>query len=120
MEFVLRKIFWRVGIYFALALVSLTAVAGLVFTRFNRHNIMGVYKEELKSIAQSVSERVSDAVTGDDSKDFFTYLSALKDFGEFRNTDIWILANPSADEPLDEAYTNVDVRTWTVKEEARR
>ncbi len=118
MEFVVRKIFWRVGIYFALALVSLTAVAGLVFTRFNRHNIMGVYKEELKSIAQSVSERVSDAVTGDDSKDFFTYLSALKDFGEFRNTDIWILANPSADEPLDEAYTNVDVRTWTVKEEA--
>ena len=120
MEFVLRKIFWRVGIYFALALVSLTAVAGLVFTRFNRHNIMGVYKEELKSIAQSVSERVSDAVTGDDSKDFFTYLSALKDFGEFRNTDIWILANPSADEPLDEAYTNVDVRTWTVEEEAMK
>lgn len=113
----MRSIFWRVGIYFAVALVTLTAVAGLVFTRFNRHNIMGVYKEELKSLARSVSERVSDAMAGDGSEDFFTYLSALKDFGELRNTDIWILENPLADTPLDESYTNVNVSESIVKED---
>lgn len=117
MEFVLRKIFWRVGIYFAVALVTLTAVAGLVFTRFNRHNIMGVYKEELRSLARSVSEQVSEAMAGDGSEDFFIYLSALKDFGELRNTDIWIMANPLADTPLDESYTNVNVSESIVKED---
>ena len=105
----MKKIFWRVGIYFAVALVIMTAVAGLVFTRFNTRNIMGVYKAELKGIARSVSEQISEAMAGNDSEDFLAYLSALKDFGEFRNTDIWILANPSADTPLDESYTNVYV-----------
>ena len=114
----MKKIFWRVGVYFAVALVVFTAVTGVVFTRFNRHNIMGVYKDELKSLARSVSERVSDAMVGNDSGDFFTYLSALTDFGELRNTDIWIMTNPAADEPLDEAYTNVDISTLTVREES--
>lgn len=113
----MKKIFWRVGIYFAVALVTMTAVAGLVFTRFNRRNIMGVYKEELKSIARSVSSHVSEALSEQDSEDFFTYLSALQDFGELRDTDIWIMANPSADAPLDESFTNVEIRTLNVREE---
>lgn len=116
----MKKIFWRVGIYFAVALVILTAVTGIVFTRFNRHNIMNVYKEELKSLARSVSERVSEAMVDDDSEDFSTYLSALQDFGELRNTDIWILANPSADSPLEETYTNVDINRVSLYEENTR
>lgn len=116
----MKKIFWRVGIYFAVALVILTAVAGLVFTRFNRRNIMSVYKGELKSLATSVSEQVSEAMVDNGSGDFSTYLSALKDFGELRNTDIWILANPSADSPLDEAYTNVDINMLTLEDENTR
>lgn len=113
----MKKIFWRVGIYFAVALMIMTAVAGIVFTRFNRRNIMGVYKEELKSIARSVSQHVSEAMSERDSEDFYTYLSALQDFGELRNTDIWIMANPSADTPLDESFTNVEIRTLNVQEE---
>lgn len=112
----MKKIFWRVGIYFAASLVTLTAVTGLIFTRFNRRNILGVYKDELKSLARSVSERVNEAMQEKDSEDFYIYLSALKDFGELRNTDIWILANPTAEEPLDESYTNVDVKTLNVQE----
>ncbi len=93
----MKKIFWRVGIYFAVALVIMTAVTGLAFTRFNRHNIMNVYKGELKSMARSISEQVTEAMVDNNSEDFSTYLSALKDFGELRDTDIWILANPSAE-----------------------
>lgn len=116
----MKKIFWRVGIYFTVALVVLTAITGLVFTRFNRHNIMNVYKEELKSLARSVSEQVSEAMVDNDNEDFSTYLSALQDFGELRNTDIWILANPSADSPLEEIYTNVDINKVFLQEENTR
>lgn len=116
----MKKIFWRVGVYFATALVIMTAVTGLAFTRFNRHNVMDVYKGELKSLARSVSEQVSEAMTDGDYEGFSTYLSALQDFGEFRDTDIWILANPSAETPLDEGYTNVDINKVNVQEENTR
>ncbi len=116
----MKKMFWRVGIYFASALVILAAVTGIVFTRFNRRNIMNVYKGEMKSLAQSVSKRVSEAMEDDESEDISVYLSALKDFGEFRNTDIWILSNPSMEEPLPDAYTNVDINQITLEDERTR
>ncbi len=114
----MKKMFWRVGIYFLSSLVILVAVTGIVFTRFNRHNIMNVYKGELKSLATSVSRQVSEAMTDNDSEDFSTYLSALKDFGELRNADIWIVANPSAAEPLQEEYTNVDIKQVSLDNES--
>lgn len=116
----MKKIFWRVVIYFAAALIIMTAVTGLAFTRFNRYNVMNVYKGELKSLARSVSEQVSEAMVDNDNEGFSTYLSALQDFGEFRDTDIWILANPSAETPLGEEYTNVDVSKINVQEENTR
>lgn len=116
----MKKIFWRVGVYFAVALVVLTAVTGIVFTRFNRRNITNVYKGEMKSLAKSVSRQVSEAMLGKSSGEFSTYLSALEDFGELRNTDIWILANPSAESPLDEEYTNVDASRVSFQEKNMR
>ncbi len=116
----MKKIFWRVGVYFVSALVILAAVTGIVFTKFNRRNIMNVYKGEMKSLARSVSERVTEAMTDNDSEDFSVYLSALKDFGELRNADIWILANPSVEEPLSDEYTNVDINQVTFEDEQTR
>lgn len=116
----MKKIFWRVVVYFAVALIVLTAVTGVVFTRFNRRNITNVYKGEMKSLARSVSEQVSEAMVGNNSGEFSTYLSALQDFGELRNTDIWILANPSADSPLGEEYTNVDINRVSFQEKNMR
>ncbi len=116
----MKKIFWRVGIYFAVALVVMTAIAGLVFTRFNRRNIMNVYKGELKSLARSVSEQVSEAMVDGEDDDFSTYLSALTDFGDLRDTDIWIMANPYAGNPLPEQYTNVDISKLSMEDENAR
>ncbi len=116
----MKKIFWRVGVYFAVALIVLTAITGIVFTRFNRRNITNVYKEEMKSLAKSVSKQVSEAMMGNGSGDFSTYLSALEDFGELRNADIWILANPSAESPLGEEYTNVATSHVSFQEESMR
>ncbi len=114
----MKKLFWRFGIYFMASLVILAAVTGVVYTKFNRQNIMNVYKGEMKSLAKSVSKQVNEAVAGSDSQGFAIYLSALQDFGELRNTDIWILANPSAAEPLGEEYTNVDISQLEFKDDA--
>ena len=43
-------------------LLIMTAISGLIFTKFNRHNVMNVYKDELKSLAQSVSKRITETM----------------------------------------------------------
>ena len=69
----------------------MTAISGLIFTKFNRHNVMNVYKDELKSLAQSVSKRITETMAHGDTDGIQEYLLAIDDFGVFQNTDIWIL-----------------------------
>ncbi len=105
----MKKIFWRVALLFVITLITFTAVAGLIYTRFNRHNIMNLYKDELKSLASTVSEHVYDASEESDNKGLNSYLSALEDFGEIRNADIWIVSNPNSKTPLKEELANVKI-----------
>lgn len=93
----MKKIFWRVGLCFVVTLLIMTAISGLIFTKFNRHNVMNVYKDELKSFAQSVSKRITETMAHGSTDGIQEYLLAIDDFGVFQNTDIWILANDKVD-----------------------
>ena len=43
----MKKIFWRVFVAFGAVLLFFTILIGLMFTRFNRTNIVGAYKQQL-------------------------------------------------------------------------
>ncbi|MFR7816472.1 MAG: hypothetical protein ACLU22_03065 [Clostridium sp.] len=43
----MKKIFWRVFVAFGVVLLVFTILIGLMFTRFNRTNIVGAYKQQL-------------------------------------------------------------------------
>ena len=43
----MKKIFWRVFVYFGLVLLLFSVLIGLMFTRFNSTNIVGAYKQQL-------------------------------------------------------------------------
>ena len=42
----MKKIFWRVFVAFGVVLLVFTILIGLMFTRFNRTNIVGAYKQQ--------------------------------------------------------------------------
>ena len=111
----MKRIFWRVGLCFVVTLLIMTAISGLIFTKFNRYNVMNVYKEELKSLAQSVSKRITETMAHGGAEGVQEYLLAIDDFGVFQNTDIWILANPKAESPLEESYVNADMQSIVSK-----
>ncbi len=113
----MKKIFWRIFVYFGVVLVVFTMVIGLLFTRFNRRNLVGVYKDELGSLAASVAARASAAVMDQDKDGFADFLKAVEDFGDMQDTDIWVVTNPGAEQAMDEDYANVDISTVSLPEE---
>lgn len=116
----MKKIFWRVLVYFGVVLLVFTILIGLMFTRFNRTNIVGAYKQQLGDLATGVAKRTSQAVKDGESEDFIDYLRAIEDFGKLQNVDIWIVANDTSNTPLDAAYTNMDLAGVELPEETSK
>ena len=103
----MKHIFLRVFVYFGLVIVAFTLLIGLLYSQFNRNNIVGTYRSQLNDLAKSVSARVGNAASISETKKFSDYLAAVEDFGSSRRMDIWIFSNPDAENPLPEEYTNV-------------
>lgn len=116
----MKKIFWRIFVYFGVVLIVFTLVIGLLFTRFNRSNLVGVYKDELGSLAASVAARTRAAVNDKDKDGFADFLKAVEDFGDMQDTDIWVVTNPKAAHPMDEDFANVDISTVSLPEDTSR
>lgn len=116
----MKKIFWRVLVYFGVVLLVFTILIGLMFTRFNRTNFVGAYKQQLGDLAAGVAKRTSQAVKDGDSEDFIDYLRAIEDFGKLQNVDIWIVANDTSNTSLDAAYTNMDLAGVELPEETTK
>ena len=105
----MKKIFWRVFVAFGVVLLVFTILIGLMFTRFNRTNIVGAYKQQLGDLADGVVTRTSQAVKDHEADEFMDYLRAMEDFGKMQNVDIWIVADESSKHKLSDAYTNVQM-----------
>lgn len=105
----MKKIFWRVFIYFGVVLLVFSIMLGLMFTRFNRTNIVGAYKQQLGDLASGVAKRTSQAAKNGNVDSFVDYLKAIEDFCNLQSIDIWIVSNPQNDSALEEDYTNMNL-----------
>ena len=114
----MKKIFWRVFVAFGAVLLFFTILIGLMFTRFNRTNIVGAYKQQLGDLADGVVTRTSQAVKDSEADEFMDYLRAMEDFGKMQNVDIWIVADESSKHKLSDIYQCAD--GWTGYSEGNR
>lgn len=115
----MKKIFSRVLVYFGVVLLFFTILVGLMFTRFNRTNIVGAYKQQLGDLATGVSKRTSQAAKDGDGDKFIDYLRAIEDFGKLQNIDIWIVSNGESKSALDSDYTNADWENVDLPQETK-
>lgn len=116
----MKKIFSRVLVYFSLVLLLFTVLVGLMFTQFNRTNIVGAYKKQLGDLATGIAKRTSLVAKEGNAEDFMDYLRAIEDFGEFQNIDIWIVSNEKSEEPLEADYTNVDLQNVNLPQKTKQ
>lgn len=116
----MKKIFWRVLVYFSVVLIVFSILIGLLFTRFNRTNIISAYKKQLGSLAASVVSQTSQAARDGEMDKYQSYLRSIEDYAEVEDIDVWVVRSPEAEEPLPEDYTNVDISSVELPEETRR
>lgn len=116
----MKKIFWRVFVYFGVVILVFTALIGLFFTRFNRNNIIGTYKDQLSRLAAGVAKRTGQAVVNKEGESFTDYLRAIEDYGEMQNIDIWVLSRPEYEGALQEEYTNANIEEVDMPEDTDR
>lgn len=116
----MKKIFWRVLVYFGVVLTVFTILVGLLFTRFNRTNIVGAYKRQLSNLAVSVSKQTSKAFREEKVEEFLNYMDSIQDFANSQDVDVWVVGNPDGEKSLAEDYTNVDITSVALPEETQR
>lgn len=113
----MKKIFWRVLVYFGVVLIAFTILIGLQFTKFNRTNIISTYKKQLGSLAASVAKQTSQAAKEGDNDKFQNYLRSIEDYAESQDIDVWVIRYPEAKEPLSDDFTNVDISSVDLPDE---
>lgn len=115
----MKKIFWRVLVYFGVVLTVFTILIGMLFTRFNRTNIIKTYKKQLGSLAASVAGQTSQAAKEGNNDKFQNYLRSIEDYAEIQDIDVWVISHLEAKEPLSDDFTNVDISSVDLPDKTR-
>lgn len=116
----MKKIFWRVLIYFGVVIFAFTILIGLLFTKMNRTNIVGAYQNQLYRLARNVAAEVGKAQRSGEEDSFHSYLSSMETYAESQNIDIWVVSYAESKKPLSDDYTNVDIAQVTVPDETNK
>lgn len=122
-----RKVFLRylqrndvvLKIYTSFAiLLTLTGVLiGLIFMMLYEKNYVRSYTNLLTKQGKSISRRVSGFVAKDKVTLFQKYNVYIDEIEQAENTDVWIVTNEKAKNPLPQEYVNAQVGETTLSKE---
>ena len=65
----MKKIYWRVFVYFGMVLMAFSVLIGLMFTRFNRTNIVGAYRQQLGDLGAGVAKQAAQAYKQEENEE---------------------------------------------------
>lgn len=116
----MKKIFWRVLVYFGVVIFAFTMLIGLLFTKLNRSNIIGAYQKQLYELAKNVATEAGKAQRNKEADHFHNYLSSMETYAESQDIDVWVVSYDKSRSPLPEDYTNVNIKEVSVPEETNK
>lgn len=104
----LRRNDIAVKIYFAFAVVLAVSglLIGVIFIKLYKQNYIKSYTDLLVNQGKTISVRIAKLSSKDRLEQFLRYSKYVDELENAENTDIWIVSNEDADEPLEEDYTN--------------
>ena len=116
----MKRLFWRVYLYFGVVLMALTGVIALSYSELNKNSVEDTYYDQLESLGSQVAYQISQYVSNQESEAYFHYLDALENFGKMQNTDIWVVSNKKAKKPLAKEYTNISLTVAEMEKQTRQ
>lgn len=107
----------RIYSSFALVLIVMLVLTGLIFIRLYQENYVASYTELLTKQGKKVAKRVANFYANENVTQYEKYCIYLDELEKAEKTDVWILSNQDADVPLAEEYTNADLEDDSLSEE---
>ncbi len=106
------------GIYasFAVVLVLTGLLTSYIFMQLYQKNYVGSYTELLTKQGKIISKRVAGFADSGAEPEFEDYNAYVDELEQAENTDVWIIANDAAKEPLSEKYVNAMADSENVSE----
>ena len=99
---------------FAIVLVLMGVLTGFIFLNIYRENYLSSYTELLTDKGKIISKRVARFEERDKETKFANYNTYVSQLERVENTDIWVVANKNAKEPLRESFVNAVADDITV------
>ncbi len=102
-------------IYFSFAFVlALTAVLiGVIFMELYQTNYLDSYTKTLNRQSKIIAKRVSRFARNDKIDKFMNYSTYIDEIERAEETDVWIVSDENAKNPLSEDFINADTNSLT-------
>lgn len=110
-----NDIILSIYISFALLLALTAVLIGTIFLRMYQKNYMESYTEKLCKQSRTIADRVTKFRINDRPARFQKYTTYIDEIEKSEETDVWIVRNEDAAEPLEEAYINADTASATAE-----
>lgn len=113
-----NDVMMRIYVSFALILGFTGVLIGLIFVTLYEKSYIGSYTELLSRQGKIIARHVAKFDQNENQKQFEKYSIYVDQLEQAENTDVWIVANPKAKEPLKEGFTNADLDAESVSDGA--
>ena len=101
-----NRLLFRVFFNYALIMILFALITGVVFISLYRKLDTENNRNRLLQQAQGIAKQVQEYQTNGDINNGLTYISAIS---TIQSLEIWVVANPGADKPLNPYLTSVDL-----------
>ncbi|MDO4167742.1 MAG: ATP-binding protein [Eubacteriales bacterium] len=110
----------RIYLSFVFVLIVTLVMTGLIFNQMYQKNYINSHTELLTKQGKKVAKRVAKFYANDKLTQYEKYNVYLDELEKADKTDVWIVSNHEAAQPLSEDYTNADMTDGTLTEEMNR
>lgn len=110
----------RIYLSFVFVLAVTLVLTGVIFIQMYQKNYTHSYKSLLTRQGKRISKRVTKFYANSNLTQYEKYTIYIDELERAEQTDVWIVSNRRAKNPLPDDFTNVDVGDATLTEEMRQ
>ena len=110
-----NDIILRIYLSFALLLALTAVLIGVIFLWLYQRNYLTSYTETLTKQSEVVARNVARFARNDNGKQYQRYAAYVDELKLAEETDVWIVRNEDAKEPLGENFINADTDSLTAQ-----
>lgn len=108
-----NDIIMRIYLSFAFVLALTAVLIGVIFMELYQNNYLDAYTKTLNRQSKIIAKRVSRFSRNNKIDKFMNYSTYIDEIERAEETDVWIVSDENAENPLSEDFINADINSLT-------